>query len=174
MRNAFSLFDSSRNLLRFIERQLSLFSSSIKLRFWKEKTKQSKGSRRFVDFLTFVVEFSSVLITVKTGIFVSLSDKQSGNGLNRFCRLRTGFGVTVESVLSKRLTKLSECESWREREKIFEFCVVLMIVENEPMMIEIWFALSDTNRVLELSWFDLIRWKFVVLLDATKLVEPER
>ncbi len=61
---------------------------------------------------TFVLEFSSVVITVKTGIFFSLSDKQRGNGFNRrCCRLRTGFGVTVESVLSNNLIRLSECES---------------------------------------------------------------
>ncbi len=60
-----------------------------------------------------MLEFSSVVITVKTGIFFSLSDKQRGNGRNRRCRFRLGmissfsllsrFGVTVERVLSNNL-----------------------------------------------------------------------
>jgi hypothetical protein len=62
---------------------------------------------------TFVFEFSSMVITVKTGIFFSLSDKQRGNGRNRRCRFRlemissfsllSSFGVTVEKVLSNNL-----------------------------------------------------------------------
>ena len=36
--------------------------------------------------LTFAWAFSSAVITVRTGMLVSLSDKQSGSGLHRRCR----------------------------------------------------------------------------------------
>ncbi len=72
-------------------------------------------------FYTLVLEFSSVVITVKTGIFLSLSDKQRDKGFSRRCRFRSemiwsfsllsSFGVTVERVLSNNLINWSEWES---------------------------------------------------------------
>ena len=88
--NWFSFSASSTTLLRLIERQSSLLSSSSCIRFAPR-----------------------LLIIVKTGIFVSLSDKQSGKGFK--CSRRTSshrwFGVTVESVWSNRLIRWSEGHS---------------------------------------------------------------
>lgn len=92
---------------------------------------------------TFVFEFSSLVITVKTGIFFSLSDKQSGNGRNRRFSLRSSsvFGVTVERVLSNKLINCSECESYASKRNVQLF--FSHSNQHEPMMIEIVFALDD-------------------------------
>lgn len=86
---------STTTLLRLIERQSSLLSSS-------------SSCIRFATRL---------LIIVNTGIFVSLSDKQSGKGLR--CSRRTSSqrwfgGVTVESVWSNRLIRWSEGHSYED------------------------------------------------------------
>lgn len=123
MIKSFSLFASSTILVRFIERQFSLFSSSSSWswrRFYKRNIFfRTKFGKRF--FYTLVLEFSSVVITVKTGIFLSLSDKQRGKGFSRRCRFRSEMiwsfsllssrGVTVERVLSNNLINWSEWES---------------------------------------------------------------
>lgn len=67
--------------------------------------------------LTLLLEFSSLVMTVRTGKFFSLSERQSGNGRPRFEASRimkisslisfslfSRLGVTVERVLSNNLT----------------------------------------------------------------------
>ena len=77
--------------------------------------KQFVSFKILKDFFshTFALEFSSAVITVRTGIFLSLSDRQRGKGFSRRCRFRlemigsfsllSSFGVTVERVLSNNL-----------------------------------------------------------------------
>ena len=127
--NWFSFSASSTTLLRLIERQSSLLSSSSCIRF-----------------------ATRLLIIVNTGMLVSLSDRQSGKGFK--CSRRTSsqrwFGVTVESVWSNRLIRWSEGHSYEKRGEGEEISGL-----NEPMTIEIVFASNGTIHSFEVSWLDL-------------------
>lgn len=119
--------------------------------------------------LTLKFEFSSVVITVKTGIFFSLSDKQRGNGLSGRCGLRTGFGVTVDRVLSNNLIRLSECVSYIKVS--IRFFLIHSKKSNKPMtMIEIVFALNVVIHLNEFFLFDFLYLMMNVYLNVMMLV----